>query len=216
MQKNRLSNRAISLFFLLMAVVLLVISSWPFPRSQSTQQFPMAFSLDHPELSPVELEREIFISIPSKLRVGEADEIRFEFSSLKNYGSNPSQESDIEKTGESYLLEARLEMPGLLVNPADSVIQPVIEGHNLRYTWEIQTGKEGIYTGTLWVYLLVMPEGSTEPDRRPVLALPVKVEGVNTPIFNAKVLRVLGGLCIAAAFLSVIMRLFQKWGGGKA
>jgi hypothetical protein len=212
MQKYRLKKRAISLFFLLLAVIFLAISSWPLPRVQSTQSFPKAYSLDYPELSPVELSREIFTSIPSKVRAGETDEIRFEFISTEISDASNTQDT----AGETYLLETRLEMPGMEENPADAVVQPVIEGHTLRYTWQIQPGQAGMYSGTLWVYLLVMPEGSTEPDRRPVLALPVKVECVNTPVFNAKVLRILGGFCIAAAFFMVLLQLIQRVGGEKA
>ncbi len=212
MQKNWLNNRIIPISFLLLAVVFLVVSSWPFPRTQNTLPFPKAYSLDNPDLSPVELSREIFTSIPSKVRVGETDEIRFEFiSTEKNDASNAQDTSD-----ETYLLETRLEMPGMeVVNPADSVIQPVIMGHTLHYTWQIRPGRAGIYSGTLWVYLLVMPEGSTEPDRRPVLALPIKLEAVSIPIFNAKVLRVLGGICILVVIFMVLMQLIQRMGREK-
>jgi hypothetical protein len=194
-----------------MAVLSLAVSSWPFSRVQSTLPFPKAFSLDHPDLSPVELSREIFISFPSKVRTGETDEIRFEFISTEKDDAFNEQDA----SGVTYLLETRLEMPGMEVNPFDAVIQPVIEGHTLHHTWKIQPGRAGTYSGTLWVYLLVMPEGSTEPDRRPVLALPIKLEGVSTPIFNAKVLRVLGGICIAAAFFLILLQLIQRMGREK-
>ncbi len=209
MQPKVKTFRTASLLLLLAAGVLLFFSSWPIPRERETIPFPLAYSLDQPGLAPVQLDRVVFTSIPEKMRVGQKGEIRLEFAPSTSDALTSTQAPNGVPVSnmDTYLLEVRLEIPGIVVNPEDSVIQPIIEGHTLRYTWELETLQKGNYAGKMWVYLLVVPEGSFLTDRRPVLALPVEIEAVDMPIFNVKILRIAGGLCIAGALILGILRL---------
>lgn len=192
---TKIRNAGTSILFFMTGVVLLVVSSWPLPRHSITLAFPPAYSLDHPDQKAVKLDREIEISIPLKMRIGQPGIVR-----LASHPVNLTMDStNVWDENASYLLEARLEIPGLKVDPADSILQPVNEDIDLQYSWNIQAIKKGTWSGTLWIYLLVPGEGNQKIDRRPVQALPFEIDVIAFPFINSKILRMIALACIMAA-----------------
>ena len=194
----------ILLFF--SGVALLIFSSWPLPQRIVTLTFPPAYSLDHPELDPAALEGEITVSIPVKMRTGQTSTVNFSFQANETAIAPPA-------TGQnepSYLLEARLEVPGMQVKPGDSILQPVNSRTDLVFSWEIQADSKGFHSGTFWTYLLVPVSGELEMDRRPVQALPFEIEVVAVPIFFPVLIRVVAIACILAAGIILVRGKYLK------
>lgn len=96
------------------------------------------------------------------------------------------------------------------MEPGDAILQPVNSSTDLAYSWEIQADRKGIYSGTLWTYLLVPVSGELEMDRRPVQALPFEIEVVAAPIFFPILIRVAAIACILAAGIILLRGKYLK------
>lgn len=167
-------------------VVLLVLAAWPLPKRTITNPFPPAYSLDFPEMQPLVLERENSVLIPEKLRTGQPAIVKFTSNGDKTaaaVGNGKPEEA-------SSLLEARLEIPGMAVEPGDSILQPVAAEVDLHYSWEILAYEKGTYQGTLWIYLLVPVNSGERLDRRPVQALPFEIQAAGIPSTGLIILRI--------------------------
>jgi hypothetical protein len=197
---------AASVLSFLAGVVLLAISSWPLPQRTVTLAFPSVNSLDFPELQPVTIIGEIEASIPEKMRSGQPGTVNFAFLAGKPANDPAGEQAE----DPSYLLEARLEIPGMQVKPGDSILQPVKEGKDLYFSWQIQADRPGINPGTLWTYILVPVSGSQELDRRPVQALQFEIEVAATPFVNPRLMRIVAFACILAAGIFMLRGRFRN------
>lgn len=189
---------AVTILLVITGAALLLLTVWPLPKRTLTNPFPPAYSLDYPEMQPLLLERENTIVIPEKLRAGQAGIVKFTSLGIKNDTHISNGQADAP----SALLEARLEIPGMAVNPGDSVFQPVVEGVDLYYSWQIQAEDRGVYKGTLWLYLLVPVNGDQQIDRRPVQALPFEVETSGISLTGLKVIRIVALILLVLAVIA--------------
>jgi hypothetical protein len=191
---------AVSILLASTGAALLILTAWPLPKRTLTSPFPPAYSLDYPGMQPVLLERENTIVIPEKLRAGQAGIVKFTSLGIKTDAAIIEGQADTP----SALLEARLEIPGMRVNPGDSVFQPVADGVDLHYSWEILADVNGVYQGTLWIYLLVPVNGDQQIDRRPVQALPFEVETAGIPSTGVKVLHIAACILFVLAGITLL------------
>ncbi len=191
---------AVSILLASTGAALLILTAWPLPKRTLTSPFPPAYSLDYPGMQPVLLERENTIVIPEKLRAGQAGIVKFTSLGIKTDTAISNGQADTP----SALLEARLEIPGMRVNPGDSVFQPVADGVDLHYSWEILAEDRGIYQGTLWIYLLVPVNGDQQIDRRPVQALPFEVETSGLSFAGLKVIRIAALILLVLAGITFL------------
>ncbi len=191
---------AVSILLASTGAALLILTAWPLPKRTLTSPFPPAYSLDYPGMQPVLLERENTIVIPEKLRAGQTGIVKFSSLGIKTDSAISNGQADTP----SALLEARLEIPGMGVNPGDSVYQPVADGVDLHYSWEIQAEDRGIYQGTLWLYLLVPVNGDQQIDRRPVQALPFEVETSGLSFAGLKVIRIAALILLVLAGITLL------------
>ncbi len=82
----------------------------------------------------------------------------------------------VEPVQGNLVLEARLELAGIAVQPQDSISEAVQPGQGVHFTWSLGPAPAGVYQGTLWVYLNTVPKSGGDADRQALLARPVKIE----------------------------------------
>ncbi|HET6823362.1 MAG TPA: hypothetical protein VFH34_12000, partial [Anaerolineales bacterium] len=131
------------------------------------------------------------LEVPPHLRVGDADVVRLtlEVDDLGNLtptaqiGGNvvSGQVVEIPNLYESHqvIAEARFDLAGMEVRPADLVSEALSPGNSVTFRWSVRPPDVGFYRGTIWLYLRFVDKQTSEESRKTVSAQIVKMEAVN-------------------------------------
>jgi len=135
--------------------------------------------------------RRLTLEFPPQIRVGEGDIIRLtlEVDTLGNLTPTAEFEGH-EVTGETLEIpnlyethnvtaEARLDLAGMEVKPADLISEPLSPGQSVTFYWSIRPREVGLYRGTAWLYLRFVDKSNGEESRKAVTAQLVEIEAVN-------------------------------------
>jgi len=100
------------------------------------------------------------------------------------------------------LAEARLEMAGMGVRPADTVSEPLLPGQRVTFFWSVHPSQVGRFTGTLWFYLRFVPKNGGPERRQAILAQNIEIESSALFGLQAETARWLGlaGIFISSLF----------------
>jgi hypothetical protein len=154
-----------------------------FPTSQPTQ---IAAVPAIPET------RRLTLEFPSKMRAGvEADIVRLtlEVDELGNITPTAQIEGNVV-VGETIEIpdlyethnvtaEARLDLAGMQVQPADAIYEPLKRGQSATFYWSIRPQETGTYRGTVWLHLNFADKSTGEQSRIAVSAQIVEIEAVD-------------------------------------
>lgn len=135
--------------------------------------------------------RRLTLEFPPQIRVGEGDVVRLtlEVDTLGNL--TPTAEFENTKvTGEvveipnlyethNVTAEARFDIAGMDVKPADLISEPLSPGQSVTFYWSIRPQEAGVYKGTIWLYLRFVNKSNDEESRKTVSAQLVEIEAVN-------------------------------------
>jgi hypothetical protein len=155
----------------------------PAPTSQPTQ---IAAAPAIPET------RRLTLEFPSKMRAGvEADIVRLtlEVDDLGNITPTAKIEGNVV-VGETIEIpdlyethnvtaEARLDLAGMQIQPADAIYEPLKRGQSATFYWSIRPQETGTYRGTVWLHLNFADKSTGEQSRIAVSAQIVEIEAVD-------------------------------------
>jgi hypothetical protein len=110
------------------------------------------------------------------------------------------------------IAEARLDLAGMQVQPANSIFEPLKPGQSVTFYWSIRPQDPGEYRGTAWLHLNFREKSTGEESRIAVSAQPVQIEAVDFFGLSVNVVRtsgvigsVVGGI-LGFPFLEQILR----------
>jgi hypothetical protein len=136
--------------------------------------------------------RRLTLEFPSKMRAGvEGDIVRLtlEVDDLGNITPTAQIEGNVV-VGETIEIpdlydthnvtaEARLDLAGMLVQPADAIYEPLKRGQSATFYWSIRPQEVGTYRGTVWLHLNFADKSTGEESRIAVSAQIVEIEAVD-------------------------------------
>jgi hypothetical protein len=136
--------------------------------------------------------RRLTLEFPSKMRAGvEGDVVRLtlEVDNLGNIiptaeiaGNKVVGETieipDLYET-HNVTAEARLDMAGMLIQPADAIYEPLKRGQSATFYWSIRPEDAGKYRGTVWLHLNFADKSTGEQSRIAVSAQIIEIEAVD-------------------------------------
>jgi hypothetical protein len=114
------------------------------------------------------------------------------------------------------IAEARFDIAGMEVRPADLVSEALAPGSSVTFRWSIRPPEAGIYRGTVWLYLHFVDKRNGEQSRKTVSAQIVEIEAVNFLGLSANFARTTGivgsvvGTVIGFPFLEDIVKFILK------
>jgi len=114
------------------------------------------------------------------------------------------------------IAEARFDVAGLEVRPTELISEPISEGQTAVFYWSVRANDEGIYRGTIWLYLRFVDKSSGEESQKTVSAQMVEIEAVNFLGLSVNVARSLGvvgsvaGTIIGFPFFEDIVKFFMR------
>jgi hypothetical protein len=148
--------------------------------------------------------RRLTLEFPPYIRVGDADVVRLtlevdDLGSLTptaQIGGNvvSGEVVEIPNLYESHqvIAEARFDLAGMEVRPADLVGEALSPGNSVTFRWSVRPPDVGSYRGTIWLYLRFVNKQSGEESRKTVSAQIVEMEAVNFLGLSGEVARTAG------------------------
>ena len=172
--------------------------------------------------------RRLTVEFPPQIRAGDSDLVRLtlEVDELGNLtptaegGGNvvTGETIEIPNLYESHhvIAEARFDLAGMEVRPADLVSEALLPGTAVTFRWSIRPPDVGVYRGTIWLYLRFVDKQSGEESRRTVSAQLVEIESVNFLGLSGEFARTTGvigsvvGTILGFPFFEDIIKLLLK------
>ena len=172
--------------------------------------------------------RRLTVEFPPQIRAGDSDLVRLtlEVDDLGNLtptaeiGGNVvnGQVVEIPNLYESHhvIAEARFDLAGMDVRPADLVSEALAPGNSVTFRWSIRPADVGVYRGTVWLYLRFVDKQTGEESRKTVSAQLVEIEAVNFLGLSGNWARTTGiigsvvGTVIGFPFLEDIVKFLLK------
>lgn len=149
-------------------------------------------------------QRRLTVEYPPVIRDGDSDLVRLTLEVDAGGNLTPTAEVDGNVvTGEQVeipnlyethhvIAEARFDIAGLDVRPAELVSEPLSPGNAVTFRWSVRPTQVGIYRGTIWLYLRFVDKQSGEESRKTLSAQIVEIQGVNFLGFSGALARNLG------------------------
>ena len=135
--------------------------------------------------------RRLTLEFPPQIRASDSDLVRLtlEVDDLGNLtptaeiGGNvvSGEVVEIPNLYESHhvIAEARFDLAGVDVRPAELVSEALSPGNSVTFRWSIRPADVGVYRGTIWLYLRFVDKQSGEESRKTLSAQLVEIEAVN-------------------------------------
>ena len=173
--------------------------------------------------------RRLTLEYPSKMRAGVEGDIVHLMLEVDDLGNiTPTAEiagnvvvgktieiPDLYET-HNVTAEARLDMAGMQIRPADAIYEPLKRGQSATFYWSIRAQEPGIYRGTVWLHLNFADKSTGEQSRIAVSAQIIEIEAVDffgLPVNVARASGVIGtvvGGVIGFPFLEDIFKFLFK------
>jgi hypothetical protein len=158
--------------------------------------------------------------LPPKIRVGEPGVVRLtlKVDALKDFlpAAGGTESSSIYKT-HNVIVEARLDLPGVFIQPSELISAPVSQGQTAVFYWTLRPADAGKFRGTIWLYLRVVDKSTGEERRETVSAQIIEIESVKFLGLVVNQVRLIGLVgAVAGLFLSLplfealTMKLLRK------
>jgi hypothetical protein len=179
---------------------------------------------------PAILERRrLTLEFPPQIRAGDSDLVRLTLEVDDRGNLTPTAEIggnvisgevvEIPNLYESHhvIAEARFDMAGMEVRPAELVSEALSPGNAVTFRWSIRPQDVGVYRGTIWFYLRFVDKQSGEESQKTISAQILEIEAVNFLGLSGAFARTTGvigsvvGTIIGFPFLEDIMKfLFRR------
>ena len=198
---------------------------------EPTQSFSPTFSVSEGTAQPqpaIPERRRLTVEFPPQIRSGDADLVRLtlEVDDLGNLtptaeiGGNEI-EGDVVEIPNLYethhvIVEARFDIAGMEVRPAELVSEALAPGNSVTFRWSVRPPDAGVYRGTIWLYLRFVDKQSAEESRTTLSAQLVEIEAVNFLGFSGEIARTTGvigsvvGTIIGLPFFEDILKFLFK------
>lgn len=162
------------------------------------------------------VSRQVVLDWPKSMRIGDTDEIILILKPVESGTStqNPSFVSIDIYSIYNIMAEARLEMAGITSNPANPVRESMPIGQTVKYKWEVNTNRVGLFTGKVWLYLRLLPLDGSTPNQVPIFIREVRLQTSSLLGMNETVAYIVAGVGIVVAIVIVYsdeIRWIRMW-----
>jgi hypothetical protein len=163
--------------------------------------------------------RQVYLEWPSSMRIGEKEEIALVFEPVETEASSPNQQLESSDIYNSYniMAEARFEVAGIRVSPANPTRESMPAGQTVKFKWQINTDQVGSYDGAVWLSLRFLPLDGSRASQVPIFIRDVKIQtsslfGMNETMayFVGGAGIVLGVMIVIGDMINMVKRLMLK------
>ena len=159
----------------------------------------------------------------SRIRTGETGTLKLDFDSAElgigGIAASGAETNNFENirqfplhSTDHILLETRVELPGVLIQPGEELIQPLQSGKELSFNWQFTPYESGEIEGEIWIYLNMLSEDQGDDSRYPISILSIHVLSMDLFGMTGQTARIFGimGICIALILWRDLIGDFAK------
>jgi hypothetical protein len=191
---------AASLTLITGSAVLLIWGFWPQGRTVQVLRLDSSqTALDAADAAVVHPVRALRLEFPTRIRLNDRALVRLAFEvEPEGAAPPPSPEVTNDLTAEAVqaIAEARLDLPGALVRPPDSIFEALVPEQSLEFYWTVVLSAPGEYRGTAWSFLTIHEDSSTRSSRIALGAQNVQMKSITLLGMGGEAARIVGGLCL--------------------
>jgi hypothetical protein len=160
--------------------------------------------------------RQVLLEWPSSMRIGEKEEIALVFEPVETEVSSPTQQIESSNIYSSYniMAEARFEVAGIRVFPANPTRVSMPAGQTVKFKWQISADQAGSYNGTIWLSLRFLPLDGTQASQVPIYIHDVRIQTASLFGMNETMAYSIGGAGIVLGMALVfgdMIKWIQLW-----
>jgi hypothetical protein len=151
-------------------------------------------------------ERRLTLEYPPKIRTGDSDVVRLtlEVDTLGNVTPTAESQGNVI-TGQTVqipnlydthnvIAEARLDLAGVDVRPAEEISEPLLPGQSVTFYWSVHPASPGTYRGTAWLFLRFVDKVTKAESRKAVSAQTVQISASSLLGITGNLARAAGGI----------------------
>lgn len=172
------------------------------PALRAAQHRPVVVLARHTSQPALLEQRLLVLDWPETMRENDSDGITLAIDTGEttlSTGTPKAAPGDIYAT-HNVLAVARLELAGLETRRED-VREPLLPGRPTTFRWTVRAGGPGVYRGTIWLHLQLVPKNNGPVDELLILARPIEIRVVNVMGLPGNIARILGGVGIVISAL---------------
>lgn len=180
-----------------------VLLSWGFwPGGRTVQVLRLDSPLMIPDATNGEVGHPVSalrLEYPEKVRLNDRAMVRLAFEVQPEEGAFVAGSENTERSttaSSQPIAEARLEIPGALVRPPDSIHEALAGGNPLDFYWTVVLRTAGEYNGTAWSFLTLQAGPSMPATRIALGAQNVTMQGITLLGMGGEATRIVGGLSL--------------------
>ncbi len=141
-------------------------------------------------------QRRLTLEFPPVIRAGDADTVRLTLEMDEMGNVTPTAEIEGHEIGgevveipnlyetHNVIAEARMDLAGVQIVPAENVSEPLLPGKSVTFYWSVRPTEAGEYRGMVWLYLRFVPKEGGEELVRTISAQFVEISA--TTLFGIK------------------------------
>jgi hypothetical protein len=163
--------------------------------------------------------RQVYLEWPKKMRLGQVQSIQITFLPAEpdeNENDWSEKVNSLADVFEFYtvMVEARLELPGLVFSPDGQISQLLLPDHPVSFVWNVKAEQALKYQGTAWLYLRFISKDDGEEHRQVLTAQLVQFEGIDFLGLDYLSTRLIGSLGLSIGIILSFDRFFVGlWSG---
>jgi hypothetical protein len=149
--------------------------------------------------------RQVELVWPGSMRIGEDETITLMFEQVvadTKHSNQPAGFTDIY-TRYNLMAEARYDVSGVSVSPANPTRESMPVGKPVRFTWKVNADQVGSYDGTIWLSLRYLPLDGGQASQAPVYIGKVNIHTTSLFGLNESMAYLLGGVEVVLAAVIV-------------
>jgi hypothetical protein len=176
------ARRILSTILLVISVSMIIWASLPDQHLTVTQFIsPSEIQLSSSAQTsiPKMIEnRQVVLDWPRSMRIGETKAIILVFEPVENEASSPMQQPESSNMSNNYniMAEARFEVAGIIVSPANPIRESMPDRQTVKFKWQISTEYVGSYDGTVWLFLRFLPLDGSQAIQVPIFIRDVGIK----------------------------------------
>jgi len=159
----------------MVSLLLVILVNLPQATTQFTHTFPTTIQTSAGTSFSLQ-DYTITLTSPQSIYLGAFGKVDLQIEPKSADGSALS--SNLAKLYQQYspVIDTRLELVGMTVQPNDQISEPLGEGKSVQFEWQLSPNQDGVVSGTLWIYISLVPKGGGTAENLTLFALPITSE----------------------------------------
>ena len=137
------------------------------------------------------------------MRIGETEEITLILEPVT--GEKSSQTPSLVSTDiysiYNIMAEARFEVAGVTVNPANPIRESMPSGQTVKFKWQISTDQVGSYDGKVWLSLRLLPLDGSQASEVPIYIRELRLQTTSLFGMNEAMAYFVGGVGVVLSLV---------------